>query len=184
MKNYTTSRPEFSDTIKILEVGDPGHADNVNVTTMQLLANTLANRILLEALIQMVAGCNYDAQDEMIDMGLGCSVNEEILMIPPEIGSWESEMVTLNHGLMQMLSQPSGGVISGGNAGYRLPPATAQRLGGVRIGQGLDVDSDGTISVNVDTSAEKAAALVEAGIKEFSNEEIQSLFTDGLTPLA
>ena len=80
MKNYTTSRPEFSDTIKILEVGDPGHADNVNVTTMQLLANTLANRILLEALIQMVAGCNYDAQDEMIDMGLGCSVNEEILL--------------------------------------------------------------------------------------------------------
>ena len=65
-----------------------------------------------------------------------------------------------------------------------MPPATAQRLGGVRIGQGLDVDSDGTISVNVDTSAEKAAALVEAGIKEFSNEEIQSLFTDGLTPLA
>lgn len=223
MKNYTTSTPEFSDTIKILEVGDPGHADNVNVTTMQLLANTLANRILLEALIQMVAGGNYDAQDEMVDMGLGCTVDEEVLMIPPKIGNWEAESETLilvsNHteneiielGLNcvvdgeivtipsemsdwqaasetltlsnQGISSISGG-ISGGNIGYILQPATPQRLGGVKIGQGLDIDSDGTISVNVDTSAEKAAALVEANIQEFSNEEIQSLFRDGLTPLA
>ncbi len=223
MKNYTTSRPEFSDTIKILEVGDPGHADNVNVTTMQLLANTLANRILLEALIQMVAGGNYDAQDEMVDMGLGCTVDEEVLMIPPKIGNWEAESETLilvsNHteneiielGLNcvvdgeivtipsemsdwqaasetltlsnQGISSISGG-ISGGNIGYILQPATPQRFGGVKIGQGLDIDSDGTISVNVDTSAEKAAALVEANMQEFSNEEIQSLFRDGLTPLA
>lgn len=223
MKNYTTSTPEFSDTIKILEVGDPGHADNVNVTTMQLLANTLANRILLEALIQMVTGCNYDAQDEMVNIGLGGSVNEEILMIPPKIGNWEAESETLilvsNHteneiielGLNcvvngEIVTIPSelsdwqaesetltlsnqgipsiSGGISGGNIGYILQPATPQRLGGVKIGQGLDVDSDGTISVNVDTSAEKAAALVEANMQEFSNEEIQSLFRDGLTPLA
>ncbi len=223
MKNYTTSTPEFSDTIKILEVGDPGHADNVNVTTMQLLANTLANRILLEALIQMVAGGNYDAQDEMVDMGLGCTVDEEVLMIPPKIGNWEAESETLtlvsNHteneiielGLNcvvngEIVTIPSemsdwqaesetlslsnqgipsiSGGISGGNIGYILQPATPQRLGGVKIGQGLDVDSDGTISVNVDTSAEKAAALVEANMQEFSNEEIQSLFRDGLTPLA
>ena len=182
MKNYTTSTPEFSDTIKILEVGDPGHADNVNVTTMQLLANTLANRILLEALIQMVTGCNYDAQDEMVNMGLGGSVNEEIVTIPSELSDWQAESETLslsNQGIPSI----SGG-ISGGNIGYILQPATPQRLGGVKIGQGLDIDSDGTISVNVDTSAEKAAALVEANMQEFSNEEIQSLFTDGLTPLA
>lgn len=47
MKDYTTSVPEFSDSIKILETTDPGHADNVNVTTIQLLQNTL---VLLEIL--------------------------------------------------------------------------------------------------------------------------------------
>lgn len=43
MKDYTTDTPEFSDRIKILETTDPGHADNVNVTTKQLLQNTLVN---------------------------------------------------------------------------------------------------------------------------------------------
>lgn len=47
MKDYTTSVPEFSDSIKILETTDPGHADNVNVTTIQLFQNTL---VLLEIL--------------------------------------------------------------------------------------------------------------------------------------
>ena len=41
MKEYTNSSPVFSDTIQVLEEGDPGHADNVNVTTEQLLDNDL-----------------------------------------------------------------------------------------------------------------------------------------------
>ncbi len=41
MKEYTNSSPVFSDTIQVLEEGDPGHADNVNVTTKQLLDNDL-----------------------------------------------------------------------------------------------------------------------------------------------
>lgn len=41
MKEYTNSSPVFSDTIQVLENGDPGHADNVNVTTEQLLDNDL-----------------------------------------------------------------------------------------------------------------------------------------------
>ena len=41
MKDYTNSSPVFSDTIQVLEEGDPGHADNVNVTTEQLLDNDL-----------------------------------------------------------------------------------------------------------------------------------------------
>lgn len=36
--------------------------------------------------------------------------------------------------------------------GYTLPTATANRLGGVKIGEGITVNSDGTISVNVDLS--------------------------------
>ena len=42
MKEYTNSSPVFSDTIQVLEEGDPGHADNVNVTTKQLLDNDLS----------------------------------------------------------------------------------------------------------------------------------------------
>lgn len=41
MKEYTNSSPAFSDTIQVLEKGDPGHAENVNVTTEQLLDNDL-----------------------------------------------------------------------------------------------------------------------------------------------
>lgn len=37
---------------------------------------------------------------------------------------------------------------SGGGGGYVLPTATANRLGGVMIGQGINVDSAGTISVS------------------------------------
>lgn len=36
----------------------------------------------------------------------------------------------------------------GGGGSYTLPTATADRLGGVKIGNGINVDSDGTISVD------------------------------------
>lgn len=41
MREYTNSSPVFSDAVQVLEEGDPGHADNVNVTTKQLLDNDL-----------------------------------------------------------------------------------------------------------------------------------------------
>ena len=48
MKDYTSNNPIFSEKIKIVEVSDPGHADNVNPAPMQLLQNTLANRKAIE----------------------------------------------------------------------------------------------------------------------------------------
>lgn len=39
MKEYTSNSQGFSDKIKILETSDPVHADNVNITTKQLLEN-------------------------------------------------------------------------------------------------------------------------------------------------
>lgn len=39
-----------------------------------------------------------------------------------------------------------------GGAGYTLPPATADTLGGVKIGDNINVTSDGTISTTVDTT--------------------------------
>ncbi|MCI9080509.1 MAG: hypothetical protein HFH68_16655 [Lachnospiraceae bacterium] len=41
MKGYTNNSPVFSDSIQVLEEGDPGHANNVNITTKQLLDNDL-----------------------------------------------------------------------------------------------------------------------------------------------
>ena len=57
MKEYTNSSAVFSDTIQVLEEGDPGHADNVNVTTEQLLDNDLSlkNAICKSKKIEMLA---------------------------------------------------------------------------------------------------------------------------------
>ncbi len=182
MREYTLNNPAFFDKITITEPTDTNHADNINAAPIQIFQNTLVNHLLLKTLLELMTGCKYDAENEIIDLGLNCALDGEIVTIPSELSDWQAESETLslsNQGIPSI----SGG-ISGGNIGYILQPATPQRLGGVKIGQGLDIDSDGTISVNVNTSAEKAAALVEANMQEFSNEEIQSLFRDGLTPLA
>ena len=60
MKDYTSNNPIFSDKIKIVEVSDPGHADNVNQAPMQLLQNTLANRKAIENIGEDIAS-NMDA---------------------------------------------------------------------------------------------------------------------------
>ena len=39
MKDYTSSSPVFSDTVKMLETTDTNHADNFNKSTKQLLDN-------------------------------------------------------------------------------------------------------------------------------------------------
>ena len=41
MKGYTNSSPVFSDSIQVIEEGDPGHAANVNIATKQLLDNNI-----------------------------------------------------------------------------------------------------------------------------------------------
>ena len=59
MKEYTSTSPVFSDKIKVIETSDPVHADNVNVTTKQLLDNDvfLKNAISKnEAISTLAAG--------------------------------------------------------------------------------------------------------------------------------
>ena len=56
-------------------------------------------------------------------------------------------------------------VISGGNT-YVLPPATADTLGGVKIGEGVNVTSDGTISIN---SSEVANEVIVNNSEEIAN---------------
>ena len=50
MKDYTSNSPVFSETIKILETSDPGHAEIINEPIKQLLQNTLDLKSSISAL--------------------------------------------------------------------------------------------------------------------------------------
>ena len=52
MKDYTSNKPMYSDTIKIIETTDTTHAENVNVPLRQLLDNTAANHEAIEKCVQ------------------------------------------------------------------------------------------------------------------------------------
>ena len=123
----------------------------------------------LRQILNWLLGFWYD-EDEMVGNYAGSAYDEitETDIIAPGMAAVGDETIILHSGVPKWMT--------GGSAGYVLPPATANQLGGVKIGQGIDVDTDGTISTNVDTSAEKAAALVESNMEDFSEEEIQSLF--------
>lgn len=60
---------------------------------------------------------------------------------------------------------------------YILPTATAERLGGVKIGDGIGVTADGTISTDVAAIAEAAATKVEENTEGYTEDEIRALFT-------
>lgn len=57
MKNYTNKTPEFCDVIKVMEPTDTNHADNVNVTTQQIMDNTLYLHKKQEANEEYLASC-------------------------------------------------------------------------------------------------------------------------------
>lgn len=59
--------------------------------------------------------------------------------------SWSTIFRKKDGSLVNMEDAISGG---GGGGGYTLPTATASRLGGVKIGSGVTVEEDGTISVS------------------------------------
>lgn len=65
------------------------------------------------------------------------------------------------------------GNIGSGGAG-NVPTASAEVLGGVKIGDGIDVDTDGTISLN----QEKVVTIMEENTTEFTESEIKKLFDD------
>lgn len=59
MKKYTTDNPEFSESISVLESTDTNHADNFNVSTLELFKNTLANR-------RLISSFSYSEKDEAL----------------------------------------------------------------------------------------------------------------------
>ena len=58
MKDYTSSTPAFSETIRITETTDPAHADNINAAPKQLLENTLV-------LYRALDGCSIRVVSEL-----------------------------------------------------------------------------------------------------------------------
>lgn len=62
-------------------------------------------------------------------------------------GSYESDALVLDDGGNLWVA---GSIkCGGGSGGYTLPPATADTLGGVMIGDNISVTADGVISVNL-----------------------------------
>lgn len=71
-----------------------------------------------------------------------------------------------------LLLNASNGVAGGGGSsggGYVLPAATATRLGGVKIGENVNVTSDGTITVDGDELLDEASA---------TDEDVQEMLDD------
>ncbi len=72
----------------------------------------------------------------------------------------------------------TGGIAVGGSEGhggegsYVLGAAGKDRLGGVRIGSGIDVDTDGTISLN----QEAIVDIIEKNVVDITPEEIRTIF--------
>lgn len=64
------------------------------------------------------------------------------------------------------------GYVGSSSSGYTLPVATASRLGGVKIGDGVTVTEDGTITASVTVSDEAIAS------DEETNKMLNSLFPD------
>ena len=133
-------------------------------------------------------GCYYDGpkpqtiiQDEsgetirVID-----GENPETIFIPEEVTNYDEETETLElaPGIPIAPYTPGGG----GGGGYVLPTATRTRLGGVMIGNGINVASDGTISIDVESISEdvstEAADIVERNATSPSDEDIDDLWEE------
>jgi len=174
MKDYTTEQPEFSASIKVVETTDPAHADNINAATKQLLQNTLVLNSILGGI-------------------LAVTVNDGVLCLPRVLDTdYSDEMLVLPDGSMKYYEADEemeisvdtiAGYVSGGGGGgtYVLPVASATTLGGVKIGNGIDVTKDGTISTDVEASSEAAANIAEKEIEtqmgDISQKDVEDLFS-------
>jgi len=62
-------------------------------------------------------------------------------------------------------------------APYSLPVATATRLGGVKVGEGLSVKADGTLSVDSTSVAEKVGSSIVDGLAE-TDENVNAMLDE------
>lgn len=65
----------------------------------------------------------------------------------------------------------------GGGGGYVLPPASTTRLGGIKVGSGLDVENDGTLSVDsTDIDNLEGEILLEKAAREQADNALLADF--------
>ena len=69
----------------------------------------------------------------------------------------------------------------GGGGGYVLPTATANRLGGVKIGDGINVENDGTISVSGVDVEQNFVVIRPNETVEKENGKLYAQMTEGET---
>lgn len=92
MKSYTTSTPEFKNSVEIIETTDTNHADNVTAADIQNFQNTLSNRMLLRSLINFV----YDSDSESIISALPADFDNGKLTIRSDMASVSGETLSLS----------------------------------------------------------------------------------------
>lgn len=90
-------------------------------------------------------------------MELSYDEMQELLFISGTVGNVDESEETL----YMTGNSPS----SGGGGEYELPAATRERLGGVKIGDGIALEGDGTISVDGKTLVDESIAS-ESDVQE------------------
>ena len=131
-----------------------------------LIAKLSARLRKLEDLVRRLFAFSYNDEDESIVAGNeDTTYSNETILLPDDLVEYSQETITL-----------SGGGTGGGGT-YILPTATQTRLGGVKIGDGITLSDDGTISVDTEQTAENAADIVERNATEPTDAEVDALFT-------
>lgn len=91
--------------------------------------------------------------------GILCAGTAELAEGSAVFYVYDKPTTDLSVGLLGIGTGGSGS--AGGGQSYTLPVATADQLGGVKIGEGIDVESDGTISTDSQSIANAIAASDE-----------------------
>lgn len=141
-------------------------ADYVRKETVEQIETRLKE---VEDLLRRLYAFSYSGNDEAIVTYLDevqYNEEEENITLPDDLASYDDETITL-----------SGGGGGGGGGAYILPVATAARLGGVKIGTGINSETDGTISVDSETTASTAADMVEKNATAPTDDDIDNLFS-------
>lgn len=101
---------------------------------------------------------------ESMEAAQECGMFPGVMTMPGiiRVYAWDIPQTDIQANIMLAGTRASGGGSSGGTTGnYVLPTATRTRLGGVRIGDGVSVKSDGTLSIDGEKVAEKVIATPE-----------------------
>lgn len=171
-----------------------GNSDNVSLNVDPGCFATIGDLKEIERqmkhLSSLICSYSYYTDIETISCLFPHGYSNETLQFPDGMAYMDGETVVLASG---------SGVLPDGSTGtemgtpYVLPIATADTLGGVKIGSGIKRLPDGTISVDTAgvaesvsgqvaaSAAEKAAEIVEANATAPSDEDIDGLFNQSIT---